>query len=49
VGENEKVNAMNDSFGFDLADQQILNSELSDEVLERAGGLENREIGRAHV
>jgi hypothetical protein len=29
-------------FGFELADEQILNDELSDEVLERAGGLENR-------
>lgn len=40
---NDEVNAMNaNSFGIDLADEQILNDELPDETLERAGGLENR-------
>ena len=33
------------SFGLDLAEEQILIDELSDEALERAGGLENS--GRA--
>ena len=38
---NDEVNAMNaNSFGIDLADEQILNDELPDETLERAGGLE---------
>jgi hypothetical protein len=30
------------SFGLDLAEEQILIDDLSDEALERAGGLENR-------
>jgi hypothetical protein len=30
------------SFGLDLAEEQILIDEFSDETLERAGGLENR-------
>jgi hypothetical protein len=30
------------SFGLDLAEEQILIDELSDEALERAGGLETR-------
>jgi hypothetical protein len=30
------------NFGLDLADDRILNDELSDEAIERAGGLENR-------
>jgi hypothetical protein len=34
------MNASN--IGLDLADDQILNDEFSDEALERAGGLENR-------
>jgi hypothetical protein len=43
AGEPKEINAMNvNSFGLDLADEQILNDELSDEALERAGGLENR-------
>jgi hypothetical protein len=42
-GRTKEINAMNvNSFGLDLADEQILNDELSDEALERAGGLENR-------
>jgi hypothetical protein len=41
AGEPKEINAMN-SFVFDLADEQILIDELSDEALERAGGLENR-------
>jgi hypothetical protein len=40
---NEEVSAMNvNSFGLDLAEEQILIDELSDEALERAGGLETR-------
>ena len=43
AGEPKEINAMNvNSFGLDLADEQILNDDLSDEALERAGGLENR-------
>jgi len=34
------------SFGLDLAEEQILNNDLSDEALERAGGLENRAATR---
>jgi hypothetical protein len=41
AGEPKEINAMN-SFGFELAEEQILIDELSDEALERAGGLENR-------
>jgi hypothetical protein len=42
-GRTKEINAMNvNSFGLDLADEQILIDELSDEALERAGGLENR-------
>jgi hypothetical protein len=40
-GRTKEINAMN-SFVFDLAEEQILIDELSDEALERAGGLENR-------
>ena len=36
------MNASN--IGLDLADDQILNDEFSDEALERAGGLENRAV-----
>jgi hypothetical protein len=42
-GRTKEINAMNvNSFGLDLADEQILIDDLSDEALERAGGLENR-------
>jgi hypothetical protein len=42
-GRTKEINAMNvNSFGLDLAEEQILNNDLSDEALERAGGLENR-------
>jgi hypothetical protein len=42
-GRTKEINAMNvNSFGLDLAEEQLLNVELSDEALERAGGLENR-------
>jgi hypothetical protein len=42
-GRTKEINAMNvNSFGLDLAEEQILNDELSDEALERAGGLDNR-------
>jgi hypothetical protein len=42
-GPTKEDNIMNASnIGLDLADDQILNDEFSDEALERAGGLENR-------
>ena len=42
-GRTKEINAMNvNSFGLDLSEEQILINELSDEALERAGGLENR-------
>ena len=42
-GRTKEINVMNvNSFGLDLSEEQILIDELSDEALERAGGLENR-------
>jgi hypothetical protein len=41
-GLTKEINAMNvNTIGFDKAEEEFLIEELSDEALERAGGLEN--------